>query len=373
MSVKLKNKEHFLFLGKKIVGYRGVKADTLKLYKMYLRLTKVLDRRPRITDFFPTATCRNINYYIERYWNLEDAKAELKKVQMRKLSPERRQEANKKAAITISLKPEDEIKRIRKLQGCNYKDPAKLAERYNISIEEAAAKYDEKTERKVYNLKKTIKSMGGYKREWCCKCIEYWLLRGYDEDQAKIKVKEISPDTRSISSIMQRYNISHDEALAFFNNVTEKGKRTFDARPQHEKDDILLKRTKFSKKYSMASSRFFKKLINSLGELSDLTMRVDDSEYFLWDYDNKKIYFYDFCIPELNIMIEYNGIMFHPRHKDTIFTTVKESTEKDNIKDELAKHNGFDLYWYWENIDDESEKLTFYKNMIYNKYDKLKS
>ena len=122
----------------------------------------------------------------------------------------------------------------------------------------------------------------------------------------------------------------------------------------------------------MASSKFFKKLIKMINLPEDIVIRVDENEYFLWDYDNKKVYFYDFCIPELNVMIEYNGIMFHPRVKDTIFTTVEASTTKDNIKDALAKKNGFDLYWYWENIDNEETQLTFYKDVINYKYNEYR-
>ena len=372
MATKLTKKQHFLSVIKKVSNFRGHRSDILKLYKKYLQLSKVLTRRPRSTDFFPTTTCRNLNHYLERFWEFDDAKNELRKIQTRELDFERRAVANKKMALTFSLKSEDELKRIYKLKGCNYKDPVKMATRYNISVEEGLQKYLEKTERKVKNLKNTIAKMGGYKKEWSCKCVEYWIVRGYSEDEARIKIKEISPDTRSVESIMRRYDIEYHEALEYFNNVTEKGRKTFEKRPQHEKDEILLKRTKFSKKYSMASSKFFKKLQNLIKDLKEITVRVDDDEYFLWDYDNKKIYFYDFCIPELNFMVEYNGIMFHPRQKDTIFTTVEESVEKDNRKDKLAKLNGFDLYWYWENIDNESDRLEFYRKIIYKKYDTLK-
>ena len=176
-------------------------------------------------------------------------------------------------------------------------------------------------------------------------------------------------DTRSVKSIQQRYNCSEDEAKIFFDNVSEKGRQTFNKRPQHEKDEILLKRTVFNKKYSMASSKFFNELLISVGSLDNIEIRVDDSEYFLWDYDNRKIYFYDFCIPKLNLIIEYNGIMFHPRKVDTIFVKVSDSIEKDTIKDVLAKKNNFDIYWFWENIDNRAEKLREYKNIINEKYD----
>ena len=39
-----------------------------------------------------------------------------------------------------------------------------MAKRYNITTEEAAEIYAERTERKVKNLKETFRKMGGYKK-----------------------------------------------------------------------------------------------------------------------------------------------------------------------------------------------------------------
>ena len=37
-------------------------------------------------------------------------------------------------------------------------------------------------------------------------------------------------------------------------------------------------------------------------------------EFFLYDTDNKKIYFYDFVIPKLKICIEFNGELCSPKN-----------------------------------------------------------
>ena len=373
MPAKRTNKQNFLYWGKKVRNYRGTKQDTLNLYKKYLRLSKINPKRPIITDLLPTGTVRNINHYLERFWTLEDAQSEIQRIQgNRYLDEDVKNRSIERMKHTFSLKSDEEMARIHKLKGCNYKDPLRMAKRYNVTAEKASEIYAERTERKVKNLKETFRKMGGYKKEWSNRCIEYWLAKGYSDDDAKLKLLEGQVDTRSIKSIQQRYNCCEEEAKIFFDNVSEKGRQTFNKRPQHEKDEILLKRTTFNKKYSMASSKFFNELLISVGNLDDIEIRVDESEYFLWDYDNHKIYFYDFCIPKLNLLIEYNGIMFHPRKADTIFVTVSASLEKDTIKDGLAKRNNFDIYWFWENIDDRTEKLREYKNIIIEKYDEHK-
>lgn len=371
MSLRLTNKQHFLYWGKKVRNYRGSRKNTLRLYSEYLKKLKSNPtRRPIISDFFPTFSCRKLSHYLERGWLLDDAKEELIRIQGGRMDdPIKKAESIRKMLDTCDNKPLEEKLKIHESRANNFSDPIKMANKYDISLEDALKKFENRKARMIDTRKKTLESMGGYNREWSHWCWEHWVSKGYDVESAKKIVVDIHPDTRSVVSIMDRYDCSEEDAVKFFNSVTDKGKKTFDARPQHEKDEILLKRTRFNKKYSMASSRFFHELLKLINLPDDITIRMNEDEYFLWDYENKKVYFYDFCIPQLNIMIEYNGIMFHPRQTDTIFVKVEDSIKKDTIKDQLATHNNFQLYWYWENIDDKNEKLIFYAEKIKRKYE----
>ena len=69
-----------------------------------------------------------------------------------------------------------------------------------------------------------------------------------------------------------------------------------------------------------------------------------------------KLYFYDFCVVELKIIIEYNGIIFHPREKDSPFYTVRESIKKDNIKKALANSYNYDMIYVWD-TENEDKRL----------------
>ena len=105
--------------------------------------------------------------------------------------------------------------------------------------------------------------------------------------------------------------------------------------------------------YSKASNIFFKSLIEGLDFLNTFTVLMGYDELpLVGEVDGKKrTYYYDFTIPELKLIIEYNGVMFHPRIKDTFYSTVEDSIKKDNMKKELAKNHGYDIYCCWENQD----------------------
>jgi hypothetical protein len=161
---------------------------------------------------------------------------------------------------------------------------------------------------------------------------------------------------------------TYEEALKMREEVSKKCRDTFSNRPQSEQDDINLRRCRWVKKYSKAACNFFEKIISEIEHLN-LKIYWKDDEYFLWDYENKKIYFYDFYIPELNIVIEYNGIMFHPRKADTIFVKVADSLEKDTNKERACRDRGIDFFVFWENIDDEITMANNFAEIIKNKYE----
>jgi hypothetical protein len=313
---------------------------------------------------------RNINHYIERFWSVEDAETEIKRIQgNRYLNDEVKKQALLKMKSTFSQKSVEEMNRINYLKAHNFKDPKKFAEYYNISEDVAIEKYKDRVIRKVDSHKSKILKMGGYRKEWSCRSIDYWTLRGYSKDDALAMVSALQ-DTRSITSIMKRYDISYSEAYSIQEKISNKCRETFNARPQSEKDEILLKRTSFFKRYSKASSKFFERLMKNIKLPLDIEVYLNDTEYFLWNRDTRGICFYDFTIPKLGIIIEYNGIMFHPRIKDTIFATVEKSKANDDMKFKLAKQNGLDVHYFWEKIDDEKISIHKFKEIIENKLEK---
>ena len=90
-------------------------------------------------------------------------------------------------------------------------------------------------------------------------------------------------------------------------------------------------------------------------------------EFFLYDKEIKRLSFYDFVIPKYNTIIEYNGRIWHP-HGDNwlpqvfINSTAEECISRDEYKKSLAEKNGFEILYIWddENINDCIEKCFLF-------------
>jgi hypothetical protein len=370
MSRKFTKRQKFLKILKKDKYYRGDVKFTINLYKKFLRIYKECGR-VNASTLFECNTVRNIDFFKARGFNDEDAKKALKNIQGRgydKRSKASVEISNLKRKNTLSKKTKEEINIINSKKGKGY-CPDYISKKYNITVEEAIQKIDQRKIQKVKSFNTFLKKSGGYKREWSSRCAEFWTSRGYTLEEAKQAIKHRS-DTRSLRSIASRLNISLDEAKKIQHEVANKCRETYNAKTNEERRDILIKRTKNSKKFSKRATIFFDRLYKDLIDLN-LTWLYKENEYFLWGKDNNgknRIYFYDLTIPEINIIIEYNGIIYHPREKDTWITTVEESIKKDNIKKQIAENNNYKLFYVWDN-ENEEVALSKIKAIIIEEYD----
>lgn len=127
-------------------------------------------------------------------------------------------------------------------------------------------------------------------------------------------------------------------------------------------------------RYSKESLYFFDKLL-SIIDLSGYKIYYKDNEYFL--RDDHKIFFYDFCIPKLKIIIEYDTPFYHPNPfymKEDEFNnwtnpfikkTPLEMWNKDYQKELLVKNNNFNfLRLYFKNKKDFNLNLDKSINFI---------
>lgn len=371
MSRRFTNKERFLKIIEKDIYYKGDKNLTKHLYRKYLKTLKEYGKC-NATMLFECNTVRNKTFFINRGFSEAESEREVYKRQNRGYSSNRTAHqihvSNKKRKSTMSKKSSVEIAKINKLKGKGY-DPNFISKKYNISLEEAQQRISKRKHKKVDSYKKHLKSIGGYKREWSSRCIEFWRSRGYSIEEAKESLK-YKFDTRSLESICNRLGVGVDEATKIQQSINQKCRDTFNNKTEQEKKEILLKRTKHFKTYSKVSYNFFEKLRSRLEDI-DVTWLYGENEYFLWDESvnsDRRIYFYDLTIPEINLMVEYNGIIFHPRVSDTWATTVAESVKKDNRKKRVAERNGYKLHYVWDN-ENEEVALTRLVSIIEKKYD----
>jgi hypothetical protein len=124
-----------------------------------------------------------------------------------------------------------------------------------------------------------------------------------------------------------------------------------------------IKLNKF-KGYSKESCRFFEILLEKFKEdnLDIKFLKWKDDEFFLWDDEYRRIYFYDFYF-EINgnrFIIEYDNSFWHPQNEFNINfinsglssnMSVQEKIEYDDRKSNWAKFKGIEIIHIYFNSD----------------------
>lgn len=127
---------------------------------------------------------------------------------------------------------------------------------------------------------------------------------------------------------------------------------------------------------SKESLKLFNPIIETI--INEYHIKYDDifigsgerSEYFL--RNGSDIYFYDFTIKSKKIIIEYNGVLFHPKSENSDWInpmdrelSSKDAYNKQKRKLQTAIDNGFSVFEIWSDDNDNLNKcLNFIKNNI---------
>ena len=304
-----------------------------KLYQKYLKASSKKERVTRY-DIFEYYHFMEIGFYLERGYTEEEA-YRLK------------QEKIDKRAKTFSKKHSEEILEINKKK--SYINFENLKKKYpkltNDEIKEKI-EYLRKQSRKNLEYAMTFK-----KPENNHFSKEYYITKGYTELEAQ-EILSKNSATRNIDYIKRKYNLSDEEAKEHQKEIVSKYLKTYYGRPDEERREIAIKRTKDSSRWSKRATLMLNRLILELKNLdskyNDYTYLMCRDELMLKDTDSNKVYYYDFLIKEKNIIVEYQGQLYHPQIKDSKFITVEEAARKDKIKKDLAIKNGYKIYYHYE-------------------------
>ena len=215
--------------------------------------------------------------------------------------------------------------------------------------------------------------------------LNYWIEKGYNENDAKQKLKQIQ-DTTSLKFYNKKYG--EEDGLIRYNKrvldvaYTSSRKYYIDKYGEEEGNNlyniILQKRIVPICKASKESFYFLKDIFKYLRrngiDKKDIYWGVGHSnEWFI--NTGSSIFFYDFTIPKLNIIIEYHGIMFHPNpdknlNKDwkCLYSGLSYDIvlKKDILKKQIAIDKGYE---YIEVYSDDN--LPFKLTEIINKINKI--
>lgn len=235
--------------------------------------------------------------------------------------------------------------------------------------------------------------------------IEYWLKRGYTRDEGEEIIAE-NARTSTLEKFITRAGGSIELGLKRFNDAQDRkrvswGKRSLEEQKAineskaFKRDDYILKyglsayyklleSTTGMSRASKESLRLFIPLIEKLKNAEILNMvdyyiGIDDKrEWFI--HNGKSICLYDFCIPELAIIVEYHGECFHPNirkysleelktWKSPFGLTLNNAIAKDKLKRELAIEKGFHIIEVYSSEDISGHVETIF-NLINERYQK---
>jgi len=196
--------------------------------------------------------------------------------------------------------------------------------------------------------------------------IEYWIKKGFDYDESLQKVKE-RQDTNSLSSFIKRYG--EKEGLLKYNqrlkdlSYTSSRKFYTDKYGKIEGNNIfneinlkrVVKFNKSSKEAFIFLKPIYKFIRNNGIEITDIYWGVGSSNEWYINFD-KCLFFYDFTIKSLKVIIEYHGISFHPKEGDSNWVGIygdsyDNKIKIDKIKKEVAEKAGFKYFTVYSDDD----------------------
>ena len=177
-------------------------------------------------------------------------------------------------------------------------------------------------------------------------CKEYWVIRGYTEEEAKQIIKENSK---------LKHTFTLDKCINKYGG--EEGKRIFEER-QIKWQKSLHNRLKNNTTNGKTQSEFSNSIISILQDFFD-----GEKEYLIGKYS------YDFRFQ--NKLIEFNGDYWHanPIIYDENFVnkttklTAKQIWQKDGIKKKYAEDCGYKLLVIWEKDYRDDVSATINKCM----------
>lgn len=234
---------------------------------------------------------------------------------------------------------------------------------------------EEEAKKKVYNIRmKSVKIVSDNRRGKkgvTCRSVEYWIKKGFTEEEAKEKVREIQ-STNNIETYIKKYG-------------EQEGIQKWIERNKKWGEQMIEKKMEIGhvgSAQSKSANKLFDKVIEKLKDENILFEKIyyGEKEFCKLDKEYKRVYFYDFVIPEINLCVEYNGIKFHPREGDKnwvcLFSGIgyEEKLQYDKQKIKTIEDYGFKTLIIWEDEDIETcvnkiidmcKELLRDKNLLY--------
>lgn len=210
------------------------------------------------------------------------------------------------------------------------------------------------------------------------RCVQYWIERGFTVDEASAKVKNIQ-SIGSLENFIKRYG--EVEGKNRWIARQEKWLSSMNNKSTEEKTKILRKKSVKIGQASKQSLSLFNPIIDYCQKIN-VKYYVGTSgniEYFINDIKNTgRFYSYDFTIPALKLIIEFNGETWHPNKEklsEDEFNkwrnpisgkTAEEQYHYDILKKQVATARGFKVITIWssDNIQQKIDEIITLINRL---------
>jgi hypothetical protein len=191
---------------------------------------------------------------------------------------------------------------------------------------------------------------------------EYWLKKGFNLEEAKLKVSE-RQKTFTLDLCIEKYG-------------GEEGKKIYIDR-QNRWQKSLMEGGNLKAGYSEISQELFYSILEYYPKSENLKkvyFSTKNSEYFI-SLKGGSFNVYDFTDLNKKKMIEYNGDLYHgnPLIYDKLDTpnpfrkyiTAEEMWNKDSEKIRIANENGFEVLTIWDSEYKKDKEVTLQKCLTF--------
>ena len=210
-----------------------------------------------------------------------------------------------------------------------------------VSLRGCIARFGEKEGKIKWNERENKRSEAGKKGS---ACLQYWLDKGYSEEESKVKRSE-KQTTFSKEICIQKYG--EEEGLKIF---TER---------QNKWSNTLTSGGNLKIGYSKVSQDLFYKILETydINERNEIYFATHNKEFRL-NKINGGVWLYDFTDIKNKKIIEFHGDMFHgnpKKYKASDYPhpfrktiTAQEMWDKDKLKTDVAIENGYEVMVVWD-------------------------
>lgn len=337
--------------------------------------------KPTLSNIgFYSLTTTNLQYYIDRGWNLEEANNFLNKRQSTIslnsfIQKYGQKEGNERFLQYVDKHSRSFSKNYKNGKHSNFFRPSNIEYWLNKGLSEELAKQEMHNCYSLAGKKQYEKRRDAGEEFLTVRQLKYWVnKKGLSIEQAK-KELSIRYGTRSLDYCIEKYGETLGKIKFIERN--EKWLATLNNKTEEEKLEILKKKTIRLTRYSKKSIDLFNIVLKEIKDKYNLEFSkiyMAEKEFYIYDEINKKINFYDLMIKDLNLIVEYNGIKFHP-NKNILSNdewnvwynvysglSAEEQLKIDEYKRNLALRKKYHYIIIWEN-----ETVEKSKNIIINK------